>query len=504
LREKLAGRASPLAARSRMDLAVLLATTGRPGEARALLDEALRRLEDRFGAEAPCLADPLENSARLALMSGDRGRAVTEWRRLQVIVERHQLPTHQLATLTQVMSAAGADPAASPHVLEESPPSLADTRLDPDPSAPGRPARDDMAFDLLTPPEATAGMLDGELLQAEPPDPAPRIADAEPVDLTSPEVVLRDPPIEGFHQPDPLGIDLAALDWGMADPLTVSWGALDTGALVLDAEVPAQPGHPLPDPLADVPDGALTEWTADAASRRLPYADAADEGQSPAFPVEPETDVLPHAWEEAPVPAGQAGAAPAPFPVDGEVEVPWDDDPPVARGATSSGGLLQVREPEIPDFLFPGASDGSPSFAADSEALGAPPMGGSGPSAPTSQDAAPWEGAAWESAPVGANRAPVFTTHSGEAPLEQIAPELAAEAAWGRTGAATPHDGNVAVNQSPMTKYEEIVRRASRQPSLNRGRRRRAPMTTGRVVLLSAITVAVVGAGGASWWLLLR
>ena len=75
VREALAVAASPLAARTRMDLAVLLASAGALGEARTLLDTARTQLESTFGTGDVRLLGVLENSARLSLMTGELERA---------------------------------------------------------------------------------------------------------------------------------------------------------------------------------------------------------------------------------------------------------------------------------------------------------------------------------------------------------------------------------------------------------------------------------------------
>ncbi|MBU6367571.1 MAG: tetratricopeptide repeat protein [Gemmatimonadetes bacterium] len=537
LRESLVGQASPVVARTRMDLAVLLASSGQLAAARAMLDEALLRLEERFGPHDPRLAEPLENSSRLSLLSGDPDRAVSDWHRLHAIVDRHHLPTTRLEALAGRLVAGGADPAAlhagtadgSAAGLGLADAELADVEL--------------AAADLMDDGLADDGLVEVEVPEtmAEPlphdhaamdPGVLPSALEEEaPYAPTPLEVVMQEPQGSAPVVPPPSEFELEAMDWGVADDLMVPWGALDGGALVFDAEVVAQPGALAAS--ADAPNGDAEAWDELAAaeaefSAAAPgdvdaFEDAATAGAeaeatgagvyaedaaggdatagetmpgaAAAFPLDADA---PPGWGAPPAAAGAAvsssGAA------GDDIEVPWADEDPTSRAAAVPGTLLHEPSPEIPDFLFPAAS----------EAPLPPEVSRFAPPEPARSAAmAPVQDAAGDAAPIPGGRAqsptaPVFTTHHGEERLERLAPELVEEAEWGRTGAATPHDGSVAVHQSPMTKYEEIVRRASRQPSLAQGRRRRTPMSTGRVVLLSAITVAVVGVGGASWWLLLH
>lgn len=547
LRESLVGQASPVVARTRMDLAVLLASSGQLTAARAMLNEALLCLEERFGPQDPRLAEPLENSSRLSLLSGDPDRAVADWHRLHGIVERHQLPTTRLETLAGRLVAGGADPAALRTGADDGSPAglgLADAELAEVELADAGLVDDGLVdaglaeVELPAAPEAEPSPRDHAAMEPEVP---PSALEEEAPHASSPlEVVMPEPQVAAPAVPPPSGFELDAMDWGVADDLLVPWGALDGGALVFDAEVIAQPG--VPTSSADATGGDVEAWDEPAAAVAEvdavapDYGDAAEDAimagadldatdagvyaedfadahADPSVDLEDAADWhaepgalaaagplhadAPAGWGAPPAAAGAAASSPGV--VGDDIEVPWADADATSQAAAVPGALLREPSPEIPDFLFPATSAAPLPPEVSRFAPPEPAHGAAHASAP---------GAAADGAPAPGERAqpsgiPIFTTRHGEEQLETLAPELVEEAEWGRTGAATPHDGSAAVHPSPMTKYEEIVRRASRQPSVNQ-RRRRTPMTTGRVVLLSAITVAVVGVGGASWWLLLH
>jgi hypothetical protein len=89
-------------------------------------------------------------------------------------------------------------------------------------------------------------------------------------------------------------------------------------------------------------------------------------------------------------------------------------------------------------------------------------------------------------------------------PQAGLLPLVPEAARWGETGAATPHEGTVAVYPSPVSKYDEILQRVRKQALANRATHPTSTSTSGRVLVLSVVTVAAVGVGGGLWYTLLR
>jgi hypothetical protein len=212
-------------------------------------------------------------------------------------------------------------------------------------------------------------------------------------------------------------------------------------------------------------------------------------------------------------------AAPAPLPQDDDI--PWLDDggsapapealgagwgetwgetwgegalpdtgTDAAFGAPAAGRLLDEPEPEIPDFLrMHPASAGSGQVA-----VATPP---SIPVTPA-DDVDAWEEEAFAGGEVAVG------TQGGGRPQAGLLPLVPEGARWGTTGAATPHEGTVAVHPSPVNKYDEILQRVRKQALANRASHAGSTLSSGRVLVLSVITVAALGVGGGLWYTLLR
>jgi hypothetical protein len=540
VREALAGASSPLAARTRMDLAVLLASAGALGEARTLLDTARTQLESTFGTGDVRLLGVLENSARLSLMTGELERAATEVRRLRGVMELHEMPMDRLTALTDRLRDAGVPvgdsrPAGSPDAMPtgwvaEAPEGT--TPVD-------GPTLDDAILDETeTVPWLPAEAAEVELPAPWMPDPSPELLwDAG--DEATRELPLRElPPLEGGAHGDLLPAAAPApVFGGYDDPALPPVDASDPGAghfglasLLDDAEggwpsagaEPADPDAPPGGAPTSAPAASLVEdrWGAMAATDSA--ADPADslwstllEEDTHAGAASPaETALgweLPQAPREVAVETGaETGwlpasieathAAPAPFPQDDDI--PWleagesspaNDDLGEAFGrdvgGSAVGRLLDEPEPEIPEFLR--AHSGQP--GSGQAAVATPP------SMPVTHadDADGWEEEGFSD---GASRG-VPREGRPQAGLLPLVPEAAR---WGETGAATPHEGTVAVYPSPVSKYDEILQRVRKQALANRATHPTSTSTSGRVLVLSVVTVAAVGVGGGLWYTLLR
>jgi hypothetical protein len=512
VREALAGAASPLAARTRMDLAVLLASTGALEEARSLLDTALRQLETSFGTGDVRLLGVLENSARLFLMTGEVERAATDVRRLRGVMELHEVPTDRLVALTDRLRAAGApvDEAIAERHLppydqaneEEASPGSGETwSRGEETGGAGWLPTDSAELELPTPwvPDAAPQLLwdagDGTALEAPSPDVdswgAGQLEEEAPL---VPGGDLMSPPAHGDAD------DTAGASFGLAGLLDEDFGEWPSMGPDSESADTRPSAPPVTSPMASAMH-SLVEDHLGAMAAELPTDDAAAslwstllEGDGDAADSLEASQVweLPEASPWAEVEAASAGpaipllaSASAPLPTPQDDDIPWLD---AGTEAPQAGRLLDEPEPEIPDFLR--ADQTTPS--AGHPAVAAPPALPTVPAA---------VGVAWEdedapsAAPDGA--------HPGR-PQPGLLPLVPDGARWGQTGASTPHEGSVAVYPSPVSKYDEILQRVRTQALQHRAANTGAPLTGGRTMVLSVITVAAVGVGGGLWWTLLR
>ncbi|GAB1344981.1 hypothetical protein MASR1M101_41080 [Gemmatimonas sp.] len=99
LRVAIAGEDGMPVARSRMDLAVMLATAGRLEEATALVQRAIAGIEHRVGEEDARLSIVLENAARIALAAGNPANAEPLLIRLHALLDAHELSTSRAELL---------------------------------------------------------------------------------------------------------------------------------------------------------------------------------------------------------------------------------------------------------------------------------------------------------------------------------------------------------------------------------------------------------------------
>jgi hypothetical protein len=93
LRAALVGEDAIVVARARIDLAVMLASTGRVDEGMALVTRAIAVIERTAGDESLHLQVPLENAARLAMAAGQPSSAEPYLLRLHALLGAHDLPT---------------------------------------------------------------------------------------------------------------------------------------------------------------------------------------------------------------------------------------------------------------------------------------------------------------------------------------------------------------------------------------------------------------------------
>ncbi len=93
LRVAITGEDGMPVARTRMDIAVMLASGGRLDEAAALIQRAIAGIEHRVGEEDERLAPVLENAARIALASGQPANAEPLLLRLHALLGAHDRPT---------------------------------------------------------------------------------------------------------------------------------------------------------------------------------------------------------------------------------------------------------------------------------------------------------------------------------------------------------------------------------------------------------------------------
>lgn len=115
LRVAIAGEDGMPVARSRMDLAVILATAGRLDEATALVQRAIAGIEHRVGEEDARLAIVLENAARIALASGSPANAEPLLLRLHALLDAHELSTSRAEQLlSRVAHARAHQPVVEP------------------------------------------------------------------------------------------------------------------------------------------------------------------------------------------------------------------------------------------------------------------------------------------------------------------------------------------------------------------------------------------------------
>lgn len=121
LRVALAGEDAMPVARARMDLAVMLASTGRLDEARMLVQRAISAIEHRVGEEDARLAIVLENAARIALAAGNPANAEPLLLRLHALLDAHDLSTERAELLLARVAAARArqDAVASRHAFPQ-------------------------------------------------------------------------------------------------------------------------------------------------------------------------------------------------------------------------------------------------------------------------------------------------------------------------------------------------------------------------------------------------
>ncbi|MFN4773311.1 MAG: tetratricopeptide repeat protein [Gemmatimonas sp.] len=121
LRVAITGEDGMPVARTRMDIAVMLASGGRLDEATALIQRAIAGIEHRVGEEDERLAPVLENAARIALASGQPANAEPLLLRLHALLDAHDRSTAsadlllaQVAAVRAHQRAAVAVPAAAP------------------------------------------------------------------------------------------------------------------------------------------------------------------------------------------------------------------------------------------------------------------------------------------------------------------------------------------------------------------------------------------------------
>ncbi len=93
LRAAITGEDGMPVARARMDLAVMLASSGRGDEAMLLIQRAIAAIEHRVGDEDVRLAVVLENAARIALALGSPSNAEPLLLRLHALLHAHELST---------------------------------------------------------------------------------------------------------------------------------------------------------------------------------------------------------------------------------------------------------------------------------------------------------------------------------------------------------------------------------------------------------------------------
>lgn len=93
LRAAITGEDGMPVARARMDLAVMLASSGRGDEAMLLIQRAIAAIEHRVGDEDVRLAIVLENAARIALALGSPSNAEPLLLRLHALLHAHELST---------------------------------------------------------------------------------------------------------------------------------------------------------------------------------------------------------------------------------------------------------------------------------------------------------------------------------------------------------------------------------------------------------------------------
>lgn len=101
VRVALSGEDAVTTARARSDLAVLLASTGRAGEAPALLTRAIAAVEQSVGDEDACLAPLLENAARASLALSQPASAEPQLLRLHALLAAHDQPTDRADRLLE-------------------------------------------------------------------------------------------------------------------------------------------------------------------------------------------------------------------------------------------------------------------------------------------------------------------------------------------------------------------------------------------------------------------
>jgi len=547
VREALAGASSPLAARTRMDLAVLLASAGALGEARTLLDTARTQLESTFGTGDVRLLGVLENSARLSLMTGELERAATEVRRLRGVMELHEMPMDRLTALTDRLRDAGvpvgeSQPTGSPDAMPTGWMAGAPEGTTPVDAL----DQDDAILDETeTVPWLPAKAAEVELPAPWVPEPSPELlwdaGDEATRELLPPDGgAYGDPlpasePAPGFGGYDDLALppvdagDPGAGHFGLASLLDDAEGGWPSaGAEPADPDAPpgglhgSAPSYAPSFAPSSAPVASLVEDRWGAMATTDSAADPADslwstllEEETPAGAAAPAETALARELPQAPravevETAAEAGwlpgsieaahAAPAPFPQDDDI--PWleagDSSPArddrgedLARdfGGSAVGRLLDHPEPEIPEFLR-----AHPGHPGSGQAAVATP-----PSMPVTHadDADGWEEEGFsDGAPSGVPR-----EGRPQAGLLPLVPEAAR---WGETGAATPHEGTVAIYPSPVSKYDEILQRVRKQALANRATHPTSSLTSGRVLVLSVVTVAAVGVGGGLWYTLLR
>ncbi|AMW05201.1 tetratricopeptide repeat protein [Gemmatimonas phototrophica] len=121
LRVALAGEDAMPVARARMDLAVMLASSGRLDEARLLVQRAITAIEHHVGEEDARLAIVLENAARIALAAGNPANAEPLLLRLHALLDAHELSTERAEVLLARVADVRArqEAAASRHEVEQ-------------------------------------------------------------------------------------------------------------------------------------------------------------------------------------------------------------------------------------------------------------------------------------------------------------------------------------------------------------------------------------------------
>jgi tetratricopeptide (TPR) repeat protein len=124
LRVAIAGEDGMPVARTRMDMAVMLASVGRLDEATALVQRAIAGIEHRVGEEDARLSIVLENAARIALAAGQPANAEPLLLRLHALLGAHELSTSRaeqllarVATVRATQAAVESAPSAQPVVL---------------------------------------------------------------------------------------------------------------------------------------------------------------------------------------------------------------------------------------------------------------------------------------------------------------------------------------------------------------------------------------------------